>query len=175
MSSRLATGTIVVLCFLSLSSARNPGQANSVTTTCDAQIPLRIHLAPVGQPRIGGRLNFEVTVESGIDPDLIQSSRIEYELPRRLRERAELLDTRDVIRRDRRRGESRMALIIPDGARYQIRARIVVELRNGKTISQTAIRWIDLGEEDPPEGMLRRLVDPDGSGIRVYQGTTVRR
>jgi hypothetical protein len=88
--------------------------------------------------------------------------------------RAELLDTRDVIRRDRR-GESRMALIIPDGARYQIRARIVVELRNGKTISQTAVRWIDLGEEDPPEGMLRRIVDPDGSGIRVYQGTTVRR
>jgi hypothetical protein len=174
MSLRLPSGTIVFLCLLSLSTPGHSAQTETAATACDALIPLHINLVPVGQPRIGGRLNFEVTVESGIDPDLIKSSRIEYELPRRLRETAEAPDARDVIGRQRH-GRARMGLTIPDEGRYEIRARIVLELRNGKTISQTAVRWIDLGEEDPPEGMIGRMVNPDGSGVRVYQGTTVRR
>jgi Flp pilus assembly protein CpaB len=64
---------------------------------------------------------------------------------------------------------------VPDESRYAIRARLIVHLTNGKTISQTAIRWIDLGAEDPPEGMIGRIVNPDGTAIRVYQGETVRR
>ena len=73
-------------------------------------------------------------------------------------------------------GRSRLefAVTVPDESRYSIRARLIVRLTNGKTISQTAVRWIDLGAEDPPEGMIGRIVDSDGVGIRVYQGITVR-
>jgi hypothetical protein len=72
------------------------------------------------------------------------------------------------------RSHLEFGVIVPDESRYSIHARLIVRLTNGKTISQTAVRWIDLGAEDPPEGMIGRIVDPDGAAIRVYQGVTVR-
>jgi len=48
---------------------------------------------------------------------------------------------------------SRQELELPlaDGGRYRIRARLVVELVNGQTISKTATRWINPGNALPKE------------------------
>jgi hypothetical protein len=142
-------------------------------TRCDADIPLTIELIPLAQPRVGQRVQFDVHVESRIDPDLVRSSRIEYEIPRPVSQTAEFRESRDVLGRSRRI-RSQVRLTIPDESRFAVRATIVVELVNGSTVSRTSTRWIDLGEPDPPEGMLRRIADPDGYGIRVYKGTPVR-
>jgi hypothetical protein len=56
----------------------------------------------------------------------------------------------------------------------RIRARYVVELKNGSRIAQTAVRWVNLGDEDVPEGMIWRIQNPDGTGVRVYRGVTTK-
>jgi len=143
-------------------------------THCDPSLPIRIELIPLSEPRLGQPARFRVEVQSDLDPDLVQDARVEYELP----DRVQMVD--DARREPRfvtKSGPSRLefGVIVPDEARYSIRARLIVRLANGETISQTAVRWIDLGAEDPPEGMIGRIVDPDGVGIRVYQGLTVRK
>jgi len=146
-----------------------PAQA----TSCDPSVPIRIEMIPLNQPEAGRQALFQVTTDSNLDPDLVRNSWVEYEVPERLRRSPEPLERREIGRRS---GRSRLELgvIIPDESRYEIRARYVVQLADGNTIAQTAVRWIDLGEEDPPDGMIGRIVDPDGTGIRVYQGVKVR-
>jgi hypothetical protein len=142
-------------------------------THCDLSLPIRVELVPLSEPRVRQAARFRVEVESDLDPDLVQDARVEYELPDRVRM---LDDARREPQGLAKSGPSRLefAVIVPDESRYSIRARLIVRLTNGRTISQTAVRWIDLGAEDPPEGMIGRIVDPDGVGIRVYQGVTVR-
>ena len=67
-----------------------------------------------------------------------------------------------------------MDLVFPREDRYEIRARLVLELADGKTIAQTAVRYVELGAARPPEGMIGRIVDSNGNGVRVYQGVAVR-
>lgn len=145
-----------------------PAQA----THCDLSIPLQISLTPLNEPGVGGTARFAVSTESGIDPDLVKRMWVEYELPERMRPNRAYLEDREIPRMAR---ESRheLGVLVPDQGRYPIRARLMVELVDGKTISKTATRWINLGNS-APEGMLGRMVDPDGTGIRVYQGVTVR-
>jgi hypothetical protein len=162
-----------LLFFASVAGSQENANRPLSVTRCDADIPLRIELIPLTQPRVGRRLQLDVEIESAIDPDLVRSSRIEYEIPRRLSQTAEHIESRDVLRGSRR-GRSQVRLTIPDETRFAVRATIVVELVNGSTLSRTSTQWIDLGKPDPPEGMLRRIVDPAGSGIRVYKGTPVR-
>jgi hypothetical protein len=97
---------------------------------------------------------------------------MEYDLPPKwLRPAALQLDAPVINKSGRTRLE--VGLIIPDEARYEIRARVVLTLRNGVRLSQTAVHWVDLGSEDPPAGMIGRIENRDGSGIRIYRGVTV--
>jgi hypothetical protein len=143
-------------------------------TRCDASLPISIELTPLDEPKIGRPTRFEAKVRSVLDPDLIRRSWVEWEVPTRVRKLAEAGERMDILDR-RGHGTTMLDVIIPDESRYSIRARLVVQFRNGQTIGQTAVRWVDLGEEDAPEGMIGRMSNPDGTGIRVYRGATVRK
>jgi len=147
-------------------------QRPSGSTRCDVSLPMFVEIVPLGEPAVGRATRFEVRAESRIDPDLVRRSWIEYQLPARLRRPADA-GRRDLLGADGR-GRTEMDLVFPAEDRYEIRARLVVELTNGKTISHTAVRWVELGPERPPEGMIGRIVNPDGTGVRVYSGVTVR-
>jgi hypothetical protein len=141
-------------------------------TRCDISLPIHIEMTPLNQPEVGKVARFRVDVESFLDPDLIQSSWVEYELPERVQRSADTLEAREILGRSRT-VRAQLGVIVPNQQRYEIRARLVVRLTNGQTIAQTAVRHINLGNV-PPEGMIGRIVDPDGNGIQVYQGVTVR-
>ena len=143
-------------------------------TQCDPSLPISVELVPENEPRVGLTARFRFEVRSDLDPDLIRDMRVEYETPPRLQIRSDLSREPERLAKSGR-SQLRFGVVVPDEARYSIRARVIVTLTNGKTISQTAVHWIDLGAEDPPEGMVGRIVDPDGTGIRVYQGTTARK
>ena len=142
-------------------------------TRCDISLPITVEMVPLNEPKVGKAARFEVIVNSRFDPDLVEEIQVEYELPERVRFAPGVNSAPALMARS---GRSRLELgaVVPDEARYRIKARAIVHLINGKTVSQTAVRWIDLGQEDPPEGMIGRIVDPDGTGIRVYQGQAVK-
>ena len=126
----------------------------------------------MGEPEAGRSLRFHVSVRSDLDPDLVRAARVEYELPRGWTRTPDVLERREIARlRSRIRRE--VSLFIPDASRQEIRARLVVNLHSGGTISQTASCWIDPGDPDPPAGMIGRIIDDDGTGIRVYRGAAV--
>ncbi len=153
-------------------TSRNAGLPEGATR-CDPSLPILIDLVPLNAPEVGQTARFGVRVESSLDPDLIKRSRVEYETPSRMRRITDAEEEREILG-PQGRGRAELKLVVPDKKRYEIRARLIVQLVTGQTISQTAVRWIDLGEEDPPEGMIDRIAGPDGTGIRVYQGQTVR-
>jgi hypothetical protein len=139
-------------------------------TRCDARIPLAIELVPLTEPRVGATARFAVEVESRLDPDAVRDLRVEYEISPGLR-----LEVDDRPRRPARlalRGRNRLelGLGVPDERRHVVRARVVADLAGGGSVAQTAVRWIDLGDEDAPEGYLGRVTTVEGQGIRVYQG-----
>ncbi len=180
MTSLILALPPILLCSIgaraqALASRTDAPQADfSARTQCDPSLPIRIELIPENQPLVGQTARFRLEVDSDLDPDLVLDMRVEYETPPRLQMRADLSNDPQTLAKSGR-SRLRLGVIVPDEARYSIRARLIVRLMDGKTISQTAVRWIDLGAEDPPEGMIGRIVDPDGTGIRIYQGTTVRR
>jgi hypothetical protein len=145
-----------------------PAQASR----CDLSIPIRISMSPLNKAEVGGTARFAVNVESGIDPDLVKRMWVEYELPERMR-RNRAFPARFEIPRLARQNREELSVTVPDNGRYAIRARLMVELMGGRIVSTTATRWINLGNV-PPEGWIGRMVDPDGTGIQVYQGRTVR-
>ncbi len=164
---------IMVLC-LQLAfngGSRPPPPADPAVTRCDPSLPIHVELTPLGQPEAGRSLRFLVSVRSDLDPDLVRAARVEYELPRGWSRAPDLLERREIARL-RRQIRREIGIIIPDAARQEIRARFVVNLSNGRTISQTASSWIDPGDPDPPAGMIARLIDDDGIGIRIYRGVT---
>lgn len=180
---RIVAAAVAVACAVSSYSFREETRSGALSaaeaaprpaqaTQCDLSIPLQISLTLLNDLSVGSTANFAVSIESGIDPDLVRKMWVEYEVPERMRRAREYLENREIPRMART-SRQQLAVIIPDEGRYQIRARLVVELVDGKTISKTATRWINLGNS-PPEGMVGRIVDPDGTGIRVYQGVTVR-
>ncbi len=142
-------------------------------TRCDPSLPIWVDLSPLNQPEAGQSARFEVKVESILDPDMIRNSWVEYEIPSRVRRMASAVGRHSVLNRSGR-GRAEMEVIVPDESRYEIRAHLVVELATGQVLRQTAVRWIDLGEEDPPAGMIGRITNPDGTEARVYRGITVR-
>jgi hypothetical protein len=172
----------LVLCLISVSTSAGLGEQSGArpfdpshppgATPCDVGIPIKIELVPLNDPAVGGVASFDVQVDSQLDPDIVQDMRVHYIVPGRMR----LLSSSPEVADLSRSGRSRlpMDLTVPDEARYEIRARLVVRLRNGRTIAQTAVQFVDLGDPDTPPGMIGRIVTPDGSGIRVYQGVTVR-
>ena len=141
-------------------------------THCDLSIPIQIELVPVEEPQVGRPAQFQVHIESALDPDLVKNLWVEYDLPQGVRRIPSAAGTRQELRRS---GHSRLDLgvIIPDDAPRRIRARLVVQLNDGRTISQTATKWIN-PDTRPPEGMTGRIANPDGTAIRIYQGVTVR-
>lgn len=141
-------------------------------TPCDVSLPIRVELAPLNEARPGQTTEFRVDVQSSLDPDLVRSSWIEYELPPRLRRTGSLLENREQLGRAAT-GHSTLSVIVPDGQRYEVRARYVVQLTDGRTIAQTAVRHINLGNQ-PPEGMTERIIDSRGRGILVFRGVAVR-
>jgi hypothetical protein len=142
-------------------------------TRCDPSIPISIELTPLNQPALGRPTRFGVTIVSRLDPDLIQDMQLLYELPARVRMTAQAGAAPPALRKSGRT-DLELGVMLPDRSRYPIRARLVVLLANGKTISQTAVRWAGLSGEDQPEGMIGRITDPDGTGIRVYRGETIK-
>jgi hypothetical protein len=141
-------------------------------THCDILLPIRIEIVPLNSPELGKTANFQVHVESSLDPDIVSWTWVEYEIPPAVRRSGSPVGPGLLAKS----GASVLDLAVeaPDRLPYAIRARVVVELTNGITISRTATRWINLREDAVPEGMIRRVVDPNGTGIRIYQGVTVR-
>jgi hypothetical protein len=140
-------------------------------THCGPSLPINIELMPQNDVAAGNPVSFDVRIESRLDPDLVKDTWVEYEIPPRVRQMPSASRSRLA-----RSGRSLLALnVAPDDrAPHPIRARLVVQLADGQTISRTATRWINLTEDYRPDGMVGRIVDYDGTGIRVYQGATVR-
>jgi hypothetical protein len=141
-------------------------------TRCDLSVPIQIKLVQLEEVRAGLPARFQVEIESDLDPDLVRDMRVEYDIPEKVRRVANAASAPQHLSRA---GHSRLELgvIIPDQDRYRLRARLFVRLKDGRTISQTAVRWIN-SDKQPPEGMIGRIPLPDGSGIRVYRGVTIR-
>ncbi len=135
-------------------------------------VPIRIALTPLNEPGAGAIARFSVSTESGLDPDLVKRMWVEYEVPEQMRRQREFVERREISRRERKSREE-LGVLVPDRGRYALRVRFMVELVDGKTISKTATRWINPGNS-PPDGMTGRILDPHGTGVRVYQGTTER-
>ena len=149
-----------------------PDSASSLgTESCDVSLPISIALEPMADPRPGARTPFEVAIKIGLDPDDVRSVQIEYDLPESFQtelgssERLQFSGPQPTSRFE-------IALTVPDERRYSVRARLIVELTSGQRLSESAVCWIDIGSPDRPPGMVDRLVDADGSGIRVYRGKT---
>lgn len=142
-------------------------------TRCDLSVPLSVELIPADVPRAGGRAHFVVTTDSKLDPDLVRASWVEYSVNRRVERPADAAGRRNLTAAQ---GRTRSEFDVPilDQTPHEVRARYVVQLVDGRTIAQTAIRWVDLGEPDLPEGMIARIEDRDGTGIRIYRGRTER-
>jgi hypothetical protein len=141
-------------------------------TRCDLSLPLQIDLIPIETVPPGQTTRFQVDVQSGLDPDRISNMWVEYEYPGQAGKAPEMAADRREVRRS---GHTRLefGLVIPGTESYRIRARVMVLLNDGHLISQTATRWIN-ADARAPEDMIGRIMNPDGSGIRVYQGLTVR-
>jgi hypothetical protein len=152
--------------------SRIPG-LTPYATRCDISLPLQVELTPLNQPEVGKIARFRVDAQVFLDPDLIESSWVEYDLPARVQRSADTSDARGILSRTGRTGRAQLGVIVPNNQRYEIRARLFVRLINGRTLTQTAVRQINLGNV-PPEGMIGRMTDPDGNEIQVYQGVTVR-
>ncbi len=142
-------------------------------TRCDPSIPIFVELVTIGEPVAGRPARFEARVQSKIDADLVQASWLEWDVPQRVRRLAASGEGRALIDNSGK-GTATLDAVLPDQSRYAIRARFVVQLKNGKTVAQTAVRWVNLGSQEAQEGMMRRIVNPDGTAVRVYQGSTVR-
>jgi hypothetical protein len=141
-------------------------------THCDVLLPIQIELVPLNSPEIGKTANFQVRIESSLDPDIVRSTWVEYEIPQAVRRSGSPVGPGLLAKSGRSTLD--LGVAAPNRLPYAIRARLVVQLTNGSTISRTATRWINLREDDVPEGMIRRVVDADGTGIRIYQGVMVR-
>jgi hypothetical protein len=130
-------------------------------------------MLPLNSPSAGESARFQVVVESTLDPDVVKRSWIEYSVRRRGMLPRESVEQREGLGRGR---EDRFEIGVPiaDTTRHEIRARYVVELKSGNRIAQTAIRWVDLGDEDAADGMIGRIENADGTGVRVYRGVTVK-
>jgi len=152
--------------------SRAAAQLPPGSTRCDILLPIRIELVPLNSPEPGKTASFQVRVESSLDPDIVARTWVEYEIPPAVRRSGSPVGP-GVLAKS---GTSVLDLAVeaPDRVPYAIRARLVVELTGGNTISHTATRWINLREDAVPTGMMRRVVDSDGTGIRIYQGVTVR-
>ncbi len=142
-------------------------------TRCDLSVPLSVELIPADLPRAGGSAHFVVTTDSKIDPDIIRASWVEYSVNRRAG-RVEPSVGRRNLASTQGRSRSEFDVPILDETPHEVRARYVIELVDGRTVAQTAVRWVDLGKPDLPEGMIARIEDPDGAGIRIYRGRTER-
>ncbi len=172
----LACSTTSVCVSVTAQNAFPPIRAESprpaYATRCDLSVPIRITLTPVNEAGAGGIARFSVNTESGLDPDLVKRMWVEYEIPEQIRQHRESVERREVSRHARQNREE-LGVVVPERGRHALRARFVVELVDGRTISKTATRWINPGDA-LPDGMTGRIFDPDGTGIRVYQGTTER-
>ncbi len=160
-------------CLCQLNAQAMPSQGRQwprpqQATRCDLTVPLQVVLTPLNAAKAGRTVRFSVNIESHVDPDLVKSMWLEYEVPERMRPPRAYAGRREVPRLVRS-GRQELELLLPDEGRYHVRARLVVELWNGKTISKTATHWIN-PENALPEGMVGRIVAPDGTAIRVYQG-----
>ncbi len=138
------------------------------TTRCDISLPIRIEMEPLNQPEVGQTARFRVDVESSLDPDLVSTSWVEYEFPGRMRRIGETAGARTYLG-TARSGRTRLEVVVPDTQRYEVRARYVVRLTNGRTIGRTAVRLVNIGDM-PPDGMVGSMVDPAGNSVRVYRG-----
>jgi hypothetical protein len=138
----------------------------------EPSLPLDIELVPLDKPSLGRITRFQLLVESHLDPDLVRDVQIVFDLPPNWQRPAALLEKSGPLEKS---GLNRLelGLIVPDESRHEIRARVIVTLRNGRQISNTAVQWVDLGSPDPPAGMIGRIENRDGSGIRVYRGVAV--
>jgi len=139
---------------------------------CEPSLPVSIEITPLNQPAEGRLTRFGITVISNLDPDLVQDMQLLYEIPAGLRMALPASTAPQALYKSGRT-DLELGVMLPDRARYPIRVRLVVRLANGKTLSQTAARWVGISQEDRPAGMIGRVVDADGTGIRVYRGETI--
>ena len=137
-------------------------------TRCGVSVPIGIELVPLDELQVGQTARFEARIDSDIDPALVRRMWVDYEFSDKLRA-ASGFSTRHEILNKKGRQLRQIAFVIPDRQRHRIRARVKVELVDGSMMARTAVRYVDLGN-NPPDGMIGRLVDPDGTVIRIYAG-----
>ncbi len=170
------SGLLILSCLMVPAASPDPARGRPRPpdpTRCEVSLPISIEFSLLNAPALARPTRFGIHVESSLDPDLVQSLQLLYELPPRVRMVAQAGAAPPVLRKSGRT-ELELGVILPDQELYPIRARLVAHLTNGRTISQTAVHWVGLSGADHPAAMIGRLVDPDGTGIRVYQGETVK-
>lgn len=140
-------------------------------TRCGPELPIKIELLPQSNAEAGKPVKFDVLVESSLDPDLVRDIRIEFAIPARVHR---IPSAAESPLSKSGRSLLHLELVPADLAPYAIRARMIVQFMDGRRISRTATQWLNLGEDYRPEGMIGRIVDPDGTAIRVYHGVNVR-
>jgi|WetSurMetagenome_2_1015567.scaffolds.fasta_scaffold13522_1 hypothetical protein len=148
-----------------------PPQSNSRppnATACDISIPIRISMVPLNVSQVGSAARFRVAVESSLDPDLVRSMKVEYEVPARMPRTPDFNSSMEIPQRTEQ-GSYEFGVVVPDESRYRIRVRLVVQLVDGRTISQTATRWINLGKR-VPDDLVGIMETADGAGILIYRG-----
>ncbi len=166
---RLKSVLILFLAAIPLKAQQSPIPPQA--THCDISAPIEIELVPIDTFQVGRTARFQVRIESNIDPSLVQRMWVEYETPERLRAAPGLSRTMEVSKsRGPQRYEYRIS--VPDRKRYEVRARLKVQFLDGTTMGRTAVRFVDVGR-NPPDGMIGRMTNPDGSGIRIYQGQPI--
>jgi hypothetical protein len=139
---------------------------------CEPSLPVEIKWFVRENPVVGRPASFQVVVESHYDPDLVREIQVAYDLPSNWPRPAALPEKPTRIDKTGRHHLD-LVLIVPDEDRYQLRARVILTLRNGERLSTTAVHSVDLGTEDPPARMLGRIENRDGTGIRVYRGVSL--
>ncbi len=166
---RLWSVLILIITAIPLRAAQSSTPPHAAR--CDLSAPVEIELIPVDTFQVGRTARFQVRIESQIDPSLVQRMWVEYEIPERLRAASGLSNRLEVLKsRGTQKYEYRVA--VPDRKRYEVRARLKVQFVDGTTMGRTAVRFVDVGR-NPPEGMVGRITNPDGTGIRVYQGQPI--
>jgi len=173
VAALLLVGSVAAYSVRGQSSPVGTAPLPAGATRCDLSVPITVEMLPLNKPSVGEAAEFQVVVQSTIDPDTVRRSWVEYSVRRRGAAPRETVESRDGLGRGR---GDRLNFGVPivDGTRHEVRARYVVELSDGRRIAQTAVRWVDLDDEDLPEGIIGRIQNADGTGIRVYRGSTDR-
>ena len=175
---------VVTIPILLLASAQRPvsapqaaGLADSPipadASRCDLLTPLVVEVVPLTSVDAGRTVRFRVRARANFDTHAIERVHVEYEIPSQFRlvPSARSSEMRFVASRS---ADTEVDLWVTDDRPREIRAVVTAELSGGRTVAGVGVFWTGKQAGGLPPGATKRLVDPDGTEIVVYQGETVR-